>query len=541
MSQKPFEIEAHANEVEKDDSPAPHGGQEGANDRPEHIYRPDKSPDTLEVLEKTAAAHNKTGSWPLIVQRKGVAMRLQLGEQARPRRGVKSPRQAPTIYELTSSYLIYFFTKLIKFLTPDRRRGGDGLKEIACPKPLAEMFLSLTGAYRWLPKLFGIQPCPTLNLKGEVLDRPGFDEETGLLLEFGGREFPAIPDHPDRATAGQAAEKILGLFREFPFKTPFDKSAVLAFFLTVLIRWQLNICPGFVISANTRGTGKTLLVRTIALATQGREPIITSFTSDDKEMSQRFFSILKMAGGGIVLLDNIEQSLGGEALNMVITSPELTNRVLGQSEMQTVPTNMTLVATGNNPRIHGDTPSRVITIHLDAQDEHPENRRFDMDIESCALEQGPAVVAAGLTVLRAYILASDKPEVEPWRFGEWNRLIRGAILWLGLPDPLGGLRETEAQDPEREALGAVLQAWRERFEDRPTLVKDALEPLKDVLELAISSRSGVNVKTVGRLLARQAERRVDGLRFVRAGKEHQTVLWKVVSDAERNLPGGLWG
>jgi putative DNA primase/helicase len=139
--------------------------------------------------------------------------------------------------------------------------------------------------------------------------------------------------------------------------------------------------------------------------------------------------------------------------------------------------------------------------------------------------------------LKAYLLASDKPEVEPWRFEEWNRLIRGAILWLGLPDPLGGLREAEAQDPEREALGAVLQAWRERFEDRPTPAREAIEPLQELWGVAISSRSGVNVKTVGRLLARQAERRVDGLRFVRAGKDHQAVLWMVAKDGDGNLLG----
>ena len=542
MSQEPFEIEAHANEVEKESSPPPHGGQEfTGSERPEIIYREADLPAIVEMVESGLVEWNKVDGGTLILQHAGEAVRIVPGGQARPRRGVKVTPKAPMKFALNIPYLRNYLTKQINFKTQDRRKSGEGLKEIACPKLVAETFLSQIGEYRRLPVLNGILTHPTLNLKGELLDRPGFDEKSGLLLDFGGRGFPSVPAFPDRAEALLALKTIQELFGEFPFKTPADASAVLALFLTVLVRWLLDTCPGFAVSANARGTGKTLLTEIISLATQGHEPIITGFTSDQKEMAQRIFSILKMAGGGIVLLDNVEQSLGGEALNMAITSPELTNRVLGQSEMQTVPTAVTFVATGNNLVISGDATSRFLRINLDAQMEHPENRRFKRDIKAYALEQGPAVVAAGLTVLRAYILASDKPEVEPWRFGEWNRLIRGAILWLGLPDPLSGLRETEAQDPEREALGAVLQAWRERFKDRPTLVKDALEPLKDVWELAISSRSGVNVKTAGRLLARQVERRVDGLRFVRAGKEHQAVLWKVLKDEERDHQRGLWG
>ena len=539
MSQEPFEIEAHADEVAQETSPAPpKSGQE--DERPEIIYREADLPDIVEKIENGLVTWNKAGGGTLILQHAGEAVRIVPGGQARPRRGIKVTPQAPVKHALSVPYLRNLLTKRIRFQTVDRRKSSeDPLKDIACPKLVVETFLSQTGEYRRLPVLNGILTHPTLNLNGEVLNRPGFNEETGLYLDFGGREFPSIPAFPDRAAAIKAIETIKDLFREFPFKEPADASVALACFLTTLVRWQLDTCPGFTFSANARGTGKTLLTETIGLAAQGHEPIITGFTSDQKEMAQRIFSILKMAGGGIVLLDNVEQSLGGEALNMAITSPELTSRVLGQSEMQTVPTAVTFVATGNNLTISGDATSRFLMARLDAQTEHPERRRFERDIKAYALEQGPAVVAAGLTVLRAYLLAPDKPEVEPWRFGEWNRFIRGALLWLGTPDPLAGQREVEAQDPEREALGAVLQAWRGRFEDRPTLVGGALEPLKEAWEAAISSRSGVNAKTVGRFLARQAERRVDGLRFVRAGKEHQAVLWKVLADADRDLLGAF--
>jgi hypothetical protein len=69
--------------------------------------------------------------------------------------------------------------------------------------------------------------------------------------------------------------------------------------------------------------------------------------------------------------------------------------------------NAAFYATGNNLTIAGDLTRRVIMATLDANCERPEMRTFNVDARTEALTHRPELVAAALTVLRAWHVAKS--------------------------------------------------------------------------------------------------------------------------------------
>jgi hypothetical protein len=159
------------------------------------------------------------------------------------------------------------------------------------------------------------------------------------------------------------------------------------------------------------------------------------------------------------------------------------DRLLGASKIVEVPTVTFWLATGNNLQAMGDLTSRVLLCRLDAGVERPGERRFDVKLRDFVPQHRPALVAAVLTVLRGYI-AAGQPEAtritQFGRFEEWSALVRGALIWLGLSDPLDSRLEIEDADPVRARLGRLLNAWHEVIGPAEVRVRDVLDRLKSL-------------------------------------------------------------
>ena len=98
-----------------------------------------------------------------------------------------------------------------------------------------------------------------------------------------------------------------------------------------------------------------------------------------------------------------------------------------------------------------DLVSRAIKCRLDCGQERAQDRKFKCDILAHAKARRGELVAAALTVLRAYVVAGRPlpSDVTPSRFPDWDRLVRGALLWLG-DGPLRNCYPSGCVDPERE-------------------------------------------------------------------------------------------
>ena len=100
-----------------------------------------------------------------------------------------------------------------------------------------------------------------------------------------------------------------------------------------------------------------------------------------------------------------------QRLCQVLTQRTVRARILGRSEAPELPANVMVTATGNNLALLADMTRRFLLCRLDPQCERPELRQFERDAIAFSTERRPRLVAAALTVLRAYH-AAGRPEQE---------------------------------------------------------------------------------------------------------------------------------
>jgi putative DNA primase/helicase len=199
--------------------------------------------------------------------------------------------------------------------------------------------------------------------------------------------------------------------------------------------------------------------------------------------------------------------------------------------------------TGNNVSFKGDLGRRVIPCDLDPGVEHPEDREgfIHGDLLSYIATARPRLVAAGLTVLRAYHVAGRPAHARPPKgsFEGWDALVRGSLLWLGAEDPLGAMsRIREEGDADLDALRQALGAWRRAFGEDALTAIEVLEKAASSSELgaplaalAGGSVSQLDAKRLGYALRKVKGRLVAGLKF-ESGAPTRTGAkrWQVVGD-----------
>lgn len=314
---------------------------------------------------------------------------------------------------------------------------------------------------RWnFPTLVGVSETPTLRTDGSLLVREGYDASSGLLFDANGVEFPDIKNDPKPADAEAALDLLKIPLKDFPFVNDASRSVALSAILTILVRRTLRSAPAHGTTAPTMATGKTLLLNTVSMIATGREPSFMSQGKDGEEDEKRLLSVL-LKGDAMLVIDNIARPVEGDALCTILTEAQWQCRRLGVSETVTVPTNCLITMSGNNLTFKGDMTTRAVLCRMDAKVERPEERQFDIDLKTWVPEHRGELVAAGLTILRAFVVAG-RPGLDTFkafgRFEDWSNLVRGALIWLGEADPCVTRESIIANDSDRDALGRLLDA-----------------------------------------------------------------------------------
>jgi hypothetical protein len=301
------------------------------------------------------------------------------------------------------------------------------------------------------PVLRGISTTPTLDRS-----EPGYDKTTKLLLAFQPGSFPPVPMKPSKDDAASALKRLERPLRMFPFVDDADRSVAVAAMLLSVVRAELGPCPLHGFSAPAPGSGKTLLASMAGLVGTGVEPSAITYTPDADEMEKRLSALLR-AGDQVVLVDNVAHPMQGPFLCSMFTSDEVQARLLGRSERMLLPSRVTVLATGNHLTYQGDMVRRGVLCTIDARQEQPESREFDFHPMHEVREQRAELVAAALTVLRAYRAAGRPGRVKPLGSFEDYGLIRGALQWLDRADPADTMQNARAQDPELEERGILFR------------------------------------------------------------------------------------
>ena len=339
------------------------------------------------------------------------------------------------------------------------------------------------GSWPKVPRLVGITEAPALRVDGTILQEPGYDKATGYLY-VPTQTFPAIPNRPTKDDAVRACQELEDVYADFPFRAPESRSAALAGLLTLLARPAiLGSTPAVLTDANVRGSGKTLIVDTISIIATGRTTPKMSYPTDDVEL-EKVLGSYALRGASTINFDNITRPFGGGPLDRCLTagnSVEL--RVLGKSEIPTLPWRAVIFGTGNNLVLTGDTARRVLVCRLESPLENPEDRSGfrHPNLLAWVTEHRARLVCAALTVLRAWVVAG-RPlcGCDTWgSFEAWSALVPPSLVHAGAADPMRArAAQAGVEDEEKIALESVLEGWARLDADNKGLtVKVALDSL----------------------------------------------------------------
>jgi hypothetical protein len=101
---------------------------------------------------------------------------------------------------------------------------------------------------------------------------------------------------------------------------------------------------------------------------------------------------------------------------------------------------------------------------MDAVQERPEARSFGFDPIQYVLADRGRYVAAALTIARAYLGTDKKTKCTPLAgFAQWSAMVREALLWLDMEDPVNSMEQARQDDPKRAAARALIAQWKEHL------------------------------------------------------------------------------
>ncbi|GAC1357349.1 MAG: hypothetical protein NVSMB34_11920 [Variovorax sp.] len=393
-------------------------------------------------------------------------------------------------------------------------------------------------AYRHLPVLQGIARQPYLRADGSLMTAAGYDPGSCMFGAFDARAFN-VPARPTQVDARAALDELDELLSEFGFARPHDRAAALAAILTAAIRPALALAPMFHVKAPQIASGKSYLCSLIAAFAGPGRPAVYGFPTNEEECAKLLLSAL-LEAPAVVTFDNLTSDLiAFKVLCSALTEEYLTGRILGVSKTATVGTRTLFLSSGNNVGPVRDMTRRTVTIALDPKCETPAARDFKADPVGRVQRERGRFVSLALAVVRAYVVAGSPPQnfKALGSYGEWSRMVRAPLVWLGQPDPATAIFEGMAEDPDREMLGRLLTAWRESFGSAPTTIRALIDKtqgafknpeLADVLHEIAEERGEINRRRLGRWIARHKERIVDGHRFERDTKSGGSERWRVV-------------
>ena len=478
-----------------------------------------------------------------IFQRSGDPIRIVIVQDPFTAGRVGFPVGTALLDSIDTSQMQQHLDRLIHFQRFNRKGDVVGMD---CPSKVASFYLGRRGDHH-LPYLTGTISAPILRLDGSVFRTAGYDKESGLYL-LGAGDWPEIPDEPSRDDALEAADVLLEPFSQFPFVGSTEDaenenvSVLLAMILTAIERRLLPCAPGFAITAPEAGTGKSLLASGPCIIATGVDPPATEIGGDEEEIRKAVTAVL-WHGAPCVRFDNREGAITSSALCIALTEPSFQARVLGESRMVTLPTNVMVSITGNNLVIEGDLTPRFLMCSLDAAIEHPEERSFRIqNLRQYLIEHRRELAIAAVTILRAFHVAGrPRADVKPYgRFTEWDQLIRHALLWLGFADPALTVDTVRQADQDRNATVALLSGIYDTFQVNEFTVPQLCKliggdqdragfnnDLRDAVAAIADSNGTISRRILGDWFRQKKDRVLGGFRLRQTGSTMGRNRWKV--------------
>ncbi|NQV70990.1 MAG: PriCT-2 domain-containing protein [Pseudohongiella sp.] len=424
-------------------------------------------------------------------------------------------------------------------------KGNPPKKSTPC-NDVTSGLLESPNKWRGIPVLNGISDVPILKKNGEIITKEGYEYESKLYIK-GPLPKLSIPPNPSREDAISAANRLLGVFSEFPFAYPeVDRSVLLSYMITLAIRHEISTAPMIGIDSSTPGSGKDLLTNCANLIVLGIRPSImppVKGLGAEEETRKRITAMLSQ-GVSSVVLDNWTTPVGGDSLNVLLTSDSWTDRILGKSEAVRLPSRVTWTATGNNLVFRGDMTRRALILRLDPRVEKPELREFRVtNLIAHVMAHRAELLSALFTILKAFQLANFPQPAGPslGSFEEWHKRVVGCLLWIDFKNPVDSQLRIRDVDPEQAEHEELITLLYKIYQSRPFRVADLTKttsaPSEDQIKLqtllrdmAPAGTSDIDRKRLGHRFSRYADRISAGYtlkKVERSGKTNASLSYFV--------------
>lgn len=425
--------------------------------------------DAVAALAQAKTLYQTTGRLVRVV-------RVEEAEEGRTHASAGTPLISP----LPPTALHEHLTEIARWEAFDNRSQTWVPKE-----PSKNAVIALSERMEWpgVPPIAGITEVPVMRPDGTVLDKPGYDPQTGYLYLSQGA-FEPISDYPTQVDARAALAELHEIWQDFPFKSEADRYIPIAALLTLVARPAItgNV-PLFAFDAPLKGTGKTLAIDSVGVIATGRPSYKINWTGNEEEQEKQLNSYARLRTP-LVNFDNANTPIRGAALERVLTSRgRVALRVLGSSTIEEHIWKTLIFVSGNQLKIASDMTRRTLRCRMVPRQERPSERPLDsfahQDLLGWCKQERERLIDSALTLLRAYVVAG-KPKQDIGNrggFEEWIDWIAGAIRWAGGPDILTCWDHEDDDDEQRQAHVTLLEWWAERWPNGATS-KEAIADLQ---------------------------------------------------------------
>jgi hypothetical protein len=424
-----------------------------------------------------------------------------------------------------------------------------------------------------LPIVTSVAQLPIILHDGTVLTGRGLDRHYGIYFHVPS-ELEALLPRRGECAGLVVARAMRSLTDDWLCDVAADyegKCIIIACALTVLERALLPQRPAFFVTAGQRGGGKTTTIHMISMAALGLPASAAAWSPSEEERRKALFAYLE-AGLPMLVWDNLARGtvISCPSIEKSLTTEFYSDRILGASEIKTVPAYTVQIFTGNNIAPRGDLASRSLIVRLAVDRPDPENREFRRpDPVAWTDDHRGRILQALYTLLignprRSQPKSARSPA--PTRFKEWWEMVGSAVehaaqchveltkeevkAFVADPPPYPPREvhfktmflDSEADEEQTSALVTVLETlhrqWPYGFQAREvaTYASQAEEgaiAFKDALELAagkaIKIVSSTTIAWRLKALVDAPARIGDKIVALSYNPHHQSGMFKVVA------------
>jgi putative DNA primase/helicase len=399
-------------------------------------------------------------------------------------------------------------------------------RNVTCdpPENIARLVLA-DSTIRAFQRIIGVLSAPTIGSDGTLIRKEGLDRRSSMLLA-GLPKLPVIADEPSKEEAEDALVELNSLLNEYAFRDDKSRSVALSMLISPLCRGLLPLLPLHAVTAPVAGSGKSYLASIASAILTGRPCPVIPPAERSEEFEKRLTGAL-LSGLPILSFDNVDGKLDDPTLCQALEQRLIRVRALGSSQLHEIEQRASWFANGNNLEIAQDLTRRTLLCEVDRNEERPELVEYHHQPFKLVLADRGRYIAAGLTIVLAYIAAGRPGRLPPLAsYDEWSDNVRSALVWLDCADPCDTMMEVRRGDSSLTRLKGLYAAWarslaigqeytaKEVIEAATTAPLNMNSELADAIKECCGNKVGViDTKGLGNYLAKRALNRVLSIDF----------------------------